>query len=467
MVAQHSNGANGGQPVRLDAWVAAKHPRLHPTRRMVLKAVSALCGDGGWATSSDVRERTDLSQQLLNRHLRGLESDGLIRIEKPGPGLPLNVMPTPLGLRLLGQATAPRPRLEPETPAPAPEVAPEPAPSEATSEIRALAQRLYQQLEDHLLDLDRRQIEHLLHRVLENAQAAPAPALAPTPAPAPVEPRQEEPSEPVEAVALPEPEPQVEDDFSLEPVLEPQPPRLSPAEATLEEKLLLTAHADYRNVIWWQRTRDLSEIWDRARRRHLGLLNTYFTSFKPRWEYPEWEDFNLARRQADARGASYVDWVRAQFELATQQGQDDVLPSKLHGEAAIRAYLDSKVEELGPRVDLNEVPYTLETFDLNEPAHVAYAEALLDQLQNLSLRVYGEDPVGPVNLLVEAVLRGNLPLEALRLRPDYRTAVLAVLQREHPEFLAVPRAQAQAAAPSQAAPGGAVMQTSVKPPLII
>ncbi|MCF8066932.1 MAG: helix-turn-helix domain-containing protein, partial [Desulfarculaceae bacterium] len=95
MVNFSKNGTNGGgEPVRLDAWVASKHPRLHPTRRMVLKVVASLCREGQWATSSEVRESTDLSQQLLNRHLRGLESDGMIHIVKPGPGLPLNVRPT-------------------------------------------------------------------------------------------------------------------------------------------------------------------------------------------------------------------------------------------------------------------------------------------------------------------------------------------------------------------------------------
>ncbi|MCF8034786.1 MAG: helix-turn-helix domain-containing protein [Desulfarculaceae bacterium] len=453
--------------------MAAKHPRLHPTRRMVLKAVAALCADGVWATSSDIRERTDLSQQLLNRHLRGLESEGLIRIEKPGPGLPLNVITTPLGLRLLGHAEAPRdirpePEVEPEAPAQAPE---------PDSELSALAKRLYQQLEDHLLDLDRRQIEQLLRRAL--GKAAMATAAAPA-APQIVE---EEPEvdfglqpEP-EAEAPPVVEAVVESEPELEPPAQPRPPQLTPAEATLEEKLLLTARADYRNIIWWQRTRDLSEIWDRARRRQLGLLNTYFTSFRPRWEYSEWEDFNLARRQADARGASYGDWIEAQFEKATQEGRNDVQPSELHGDKAIKAYLgsDSCVME-GQPMDLSQPPYdSLDAFDLDDPAHVAYATALLDQLKHLSKSVYGSDPLGPVNLLVEAVLRGNLPMEALALQPEYRTAVLVVLQREHPDFLALQNApgqpQARQAQPQgrQAASsaGSDVQQTSVKPPLII
>ncbi len=477
MVNFPKNGTNGiGQPVRLDAWVASKHPRLHPTRRMVLKAVASLCREGQWTTSTEVRERTDMSQQLLNRHLRGLESDGLIIIEKPGAGLPLNVRPTSTGLRLLGLEQSRRVQEdvswdEPELEA-QPQAAPEAqSPAEAGG-VSALARRLYQQLEKHLLDLDRRQTEELLTRTLRDLGVTPeAPAQAAAPATLPV-------SEPMlEPVSAPAPEPVAETltEEALEAPAEPQPPQLSPAEVTLEEKLLLTARAEYRNIIWWQRTRDLSDIWDRARRRHLGLLTTYFTSFRPRWEYPDWEDFNLARRQADARGANYTDWVQAQYELAQGEGRDDLAPRLLHGEKAIRAYQESRPAQEQVRPALGEPPYTLDSFDLNDPSHLAYAENLLDQLDHLARRVYGDDPVGPVNLLVEAVWRGNLPLASLQLRPEYRTAVLAVLQREHPEFLPVVRQQAgQPLQAAQAAPrpqGSSTcatpLQTSLRTPLII
>ena len=138
MVNFSKNGTNGGgEPVRLDAWVASKHPRLHPTRRMVLKVVASLCRDGQWATSSEVRESTDLSQQLLNRHLRGLESDGMIRIVKPGPGLPLNVRPTSTGLRLLGQAESRQVQEEPSWEEP-PRASPAPgrAPNSGSGRVR-------------------------------------------------------------------------------------------------------------------------------------------------------------------------------------------------------------------------------------------------------------------------------------------------------------------------------------------
>ncbi|MBU2517887.1 MAG: helix-turn-helix domain-containing protein [Proteobacteria bacterium] len=464
MVNFSKNGSNGGgEPVRLDAWVASKHPRLHPTRRMVLKAVASLCRDGEWATSSEVREHADMSQQLLNRHLRGLESDGLIRIVKPGPGLPLNVRPTSTGLRLLGQAQS---RPAPEEPS-WEESQEQPQPQAEPDSVGALARRLYQQLEKHLLDLDRGQTVELLSRTLRDLGVSPqALAQAASPAPEPVDDLDFGLAQ--EQVAEPQPEPVEEP----EPLAQAQPPQLSPAEATLEEKLLLTARAEYRNIIWWQRTRDLSEIWDRARRRHLGLLTTYFTSFRPRWEDPGWEDFNLARRQADARGADYGEWVKAQYDLAQEGDRDDVAPRQLHGEKAIRAHQQSRPaqEQASPTL-VGEPPYGLETFDINDPAHVAYAENLLDQLAHLAQRVYGDDPVGPVNLLVEAVWRGNLPLAALQLRPEYRTAVLAVLQREHPEFLPPVRQQTAQPQGQQSAKASTTcatpVQTGMRTPLII
>ncbi|MBU4277350.1 MAG: helix-turn-helix domain-containing protein [Proteobacteria bacterium] len=458
MVNFSKNGTNGGgEPVRLDAWVASKHPRLHPTRRMVLKVVASLCRDGEWATSSEVRESTDLSQQLLNRHLRGLESDGMLRIVKPGSGLPLNVRPTSMGLRLLGQAESRQVSEEPSWEEPQDQYQPQDEPEAqtpaASDGVSALARRLYQQLEKHLLDLDRRQTEELLARTLRDLGVTPE---APEPA---AETLTEE-----EFEAELEPEPEIP--------AQPQPPRLNPVEATLEEKLLLTARAEYRNIIWWQRTRDLSDIWERARRRHQGLLTTYFTSFRPRWEYPEWEDFNLARRQADARGADYGDWVQAQYERVQSQGDQDLAPRQLHGEKAIRAYQESRPAHQQASPALGAPPFSLDSFDLDDPSHVAYAEALLDQLDHLAQRVYGDDPVGPVNLLVEAVWRGNLPLSALRLRPEYRTAVMAVLQREHPEFLPSPQSQAaQEQCKKQNAKdvrdSNTPVQTSLRTPLII
>ena len=479
MVNFSKNGTNGGgEPVRLDAWVASKHPRLHPTRRMVLKVVASLCRDGQWATSSEVRESTDLSQQLLNRHLRGLESDGMIRIVKPGPGLPLNVRPTSTGLRLLGQAESRQVQEEPSWEEPQEQAQPQAEPQiQAPAEsdgVGALARRLYQQLEKHLLDLDRRQTEDLLRQTLRELGVTPqAPAQAAAPAPQPVQAPVDDLDFGLTQEPVAEPQAEIEPELETEPEFpaQPQPPQLSQAEATLEQKLLLTARAEYRNIIWWQRTRDLSDTWDRARRRHLGLLTTYFTSFRPRWEYPEWEDFNLARRQADARGADYGDWVQAQYERVQSQGNQDLVPRQLHGEKAIRAYQGSRPAHQQASPTLGAPPFGLDSFDLNDPSHVAYAETLLDQLDHLAQRVYGDDPVGPVNLLVEAVWRGNLPLSALRLRPEYRTAVMAVLQREHPDFLPSPRSQAaqdqgrQNAKDNQSC--NAPLQTSLRTPLII
>ncbi|MCB2192998.1 MAG: helix-turn-helix domain-containing protein [Deltaproteobacteria bacterium] len=479
MVNFSKNGTNGGgEPVRLDAWVASKHPRLHPTRRMVLKVVATLCREGEWATSSEVRESIDLSQQLLNRHLRGLESDGLIRIVKPGPGLPLNVRPTSTGLRLVDQGGSPQAQAEPsweeiDQQAP-PEAEPQPQPPAESDGVNALARRLYQQLEKHLLDLDRRQTEDLLSRTLRELGVSPQPRKqSATPAAKPAQGVTDELDFGLDEPPTTEPDVEAEAELEQEQEIpaQAQPPQLGPVEATLEDKLLLTARAEYRNVAWWKRTRELSDIWDRARRRHLGLLTTYFTSFRPRWEYPEWEDFNLARRQADARGADYNDWVQAQYGRSQGEGQLDLAPRQLHGEKAIRTYQECRPAHQQASPTLGEPPFSLDNFDLNDPSHVAYAETLLEQLDQLAQRVYGDDPVGPVNLLVEAVWRGNLPLAALRLRPEYRTAVLAVLQREHPEFSPSPHAQVPRERAGrrggQARGSDAPVQTSLRTPLII
>ncbi|MCF8066008.1 MAG: hypothetical protein K9K36_12245, partial [Desulfarculaceae bacterium] len=390
----------------------------------------------------------------------------------------LNVRPTSTGLRLLGQAQSRQVQQEPSWEEPQeqlqPQAEPKTQPPAESDGVGALARRLYQQLEKHLLDLDRRQTVDMLSQTLRELGITPqAPAQAAQPAPA-----QEPVQEPLEELDFglaqePVDEPQAEIELEPEPEFpaQPQPPQLSPVEATLEQKLLLTARAEYRNIIWWQRTRDLSDIWDRARRRHLGLLTTYFTSFRPRWEYPEWEDFNLARRQADARGADYGDWVQAQYERAQSQGSQELAPRQLHGEKAIRAYQESRPAHQQASPTLGAPPFGLDSFDLDDPSHVAYAEALLDQLDHLAQRVYGDDPVGPVNLLVEAVWRGNLPLASLRLRPEYRTAVLAVLQREHPDFLPSPQSQAAQDQGKQSAKESGscatALQTSLRTPLII
>lgn len=335
-------------------------------------------------------------------------SRGPVRLENPGPGLPLNALPTPTGLRVLGQKEGPA---APEARQAVPQAEPAPAGGDPVDE---LAHRLYQRLEDHLLDLDRAQTERLLRRVLSEVAAAP-----------PAQPQ------PQEAAPQPDLLAQLEAELDSEPALAPppapEPPPLSPAEVTLEERLRSTALKDYRDRRWFERTREFSEIWDRARRRRLGLLGTYFSSFKPRWECPEWAEFNLGRRQADARGANYDQWIRAQFQRLQEQGREDVLPGDLHGEEAIRAYQASLPAEAQQVPELGPPPFTAQSFDINNPEHVTYAEAMLDQLADLAASVYGDDPQGPVALAVEAVKRGNLPVAALELRPEWKPRVLAAL----------------------------------------
>ncbi len=494
VASKYNDDNNDNGPVRLDAWVAAKQPHLHPTRRKVLQAVADLCAGGLWTNSRDVRQVTGLSQQLMNRHLRGLENDGLVRLENPGPGLPLNALPTPMGLRILGQTDL--------TASPAPSQAPTAEPELPTDAVGELARQLYRRLEDHLLDLDRSQTEQLLRRVLADA-SAPLPA-QPEPQPAPPAPAQAAVPPPATPVAPPEPQMQapaappapapaesnilaqleaelegqlltdeVEEELDLTPQTVQEPPPLSQAEITLEERLLETLRKEYRGRRWFERTREFSEIWDRARRRHLGLLGTFFSNFRPRWDYPEWEDFNLGRRQADARGASYDDWIKAQFDRVISAGGDDVMPEELNGDDAIRAYQSGLSTDQQQPQELGPPPFTVQTFDINDTAHVTYAESMLDQLSDLAASVYGEDPQGPISLAVEAVKRGNLPVAALDLRPEWKPRVLAILAQSQvplqaPAYGAPQAPQAPQVQQAPQAPAATPMpKPGGRPPLII
>ena len=201
---------------------------------------------------------------------------------------------------------------------------------------------------------------------------------------------------------------------------------MGPAEAALEQRLEQIANHDYRGVAWHKRTKMLSSEWDQARRRRLGYLNTYFDGFGPRWERPDWTDFQTARRQADSKGAHYDDWVAAQFDRLCPDGRGDVPPSALHGQEAMDAYLSTvpgsdseKTRRLGPP------PYSMATFNLNEPQHVAYAEQVLEEIDELARRVFGNDPDGPIRLVQQALRSGNLPMAALDLRPQWKEKLLA------------------------------------------
>ena len=118
------------------------------------------------------------------------------------------------------------------------------------------------------------------------------------------------------------------------------PPALTPAEQELEQRLLPKVHQDYRHLEWWEKTKSFCDAWDHLRRSRLGLLETYFPQFKKRWEYSEWRDFNEARRMADLYGARYEEWVRVQFEAASDDGE--LRPHDLHGLGASEAYKHSR-----------------------------------------------------------------------------------------------------------------------------
>lgn len=117
-----------------------------------------------------------------------------------------------------------------------------------------------------------------------------------------------------------------------------KPPELSPEESELEQKLAATAHADYSDLAWHQRTKAFSEAYDLARRRHLGVLHSFFDDFAPRWRHPAWPAFNAGRRQADSMGACYAHWMDAQFERMLDQGRNEVTPEDLQGAEAAQSF---------------------------------------------------------------------------------------------------------------------------------
>ena len=328
-----------------------KQPELHPTRRKVLAGVAELSRDGSWTFSSAVRKKAGISQQLLNRHLRALEVEGLVSLVNPGPGRPLKARVTRAGLSALGQsASLPQdpPESEPAQESPAtPLATPERGPVIRLSKrvylfleslyialtpfmrdldridyyqavgpamhMRPVKTALYQALSPYLVGLGPVELEQIVARLL-NAQPRP-----PQPG----------------AQSRAQQQPRVR---SASMVSGQEPLVLNSTEAALEERLTGCMNQAYQGMAWHQRTRLLSDEWDRTRRRRLGLFRTMFSSFDPRWQRPDWADFNQARRQADYCGADYAGWVAAQFEELSPHGQSEVLPKELYGKRALTAY---------------------------------------------------------------------------------------------------------------------------------
>jgi biotin operon repressor len=435
-------------PVRLEAWLAANQPRLHPTQRKVLQAVADLCASGMQVPSSTVRETLGMSQQLLNRHLRTLESSGLLQLESPGAGLPLLARTTGLGQRALG-LRGPQPAARPENERPdAPEEAlgPQDQPSSdlasdqqtpaspaVSSRERLLRfiDRLYQDMTPYLAGLGRDSFQRLVSAAAAQSLGKASP-LAPSAVEAPPAPQAAlaAPAALAESVATAA---ELAAVFAQPRRLEAQRlkdgPKLNPAERALEDRLAQSAHPDHRHAPWWERTKELCAIWDQMRRHRLGVLGTYFNSFGPRWLHPDWEHFNRARCQADARGASYQDWVTSQYDRLTKADKGVVAPADLHGDEAAQAWqaLHQERAQAQGRQTAGPPPYTPESFNVHNPDHVAYAEELLEEIGFLASRVYGHEPEGPIRLLVQAVGQGTLPLEALDLRPAWKARVQAAM----------------------------------------
>ncbi|MFH1032881.1 MAG: hypothetical protein V1806_00110 [Pseudomonadota bacterium] len=438
--------------MRLDAWVAASQPSLGPARRNVLYVVAELTMDGIWVPSSQIKEHFGAQRQPVNRHLRALEAEGLVLLENRGRGLPLYVKATAAGRRAVGlrgpqRQAEPAFEDEPDQPlAPSPEQAATPLPAMIAADQEAplsrgerFAMTLYEALRPFLRGLEYPDFRRLLMQTL--AAALGRMPLSQITAPPPPRPLVQEPQQPTPAqvaVVRPVPGPPV-----LQ-VLSPSqdPPALTAAEEALEERLDVSCHPERREQLWWERTKDFSALWDQVTRWRMGSLGTSFTTFGPRWRHPEWNNFNRARRQADARGARYLDWIQAQFDRLG----GPVSPKELHGEEALASWhkrVSSQGGLQGP-APLGEAPYTVDTFNAGNPEHVAYAEELLGQITSLANRVYGDDVDGPIRLLTQAVAGGNLPEAALELRPQWRDRVLASLGRpaSQPQPVAPPAPRA-------------------------
>ena len=229
-------------------------------------------------------------------------------------------------------------------------------------------------------------------------------------------------------------------------------PLLSPVEIALEKKLQKSMNPKYQESPWYQRTRLFSFEWDQMRRRRLGVFSSYFTNFDPRWERPDWKDFNLARRQADSRGANYVDWIAAQFERIGMPEEGYVSPALFHGRAAVETYvkfirqgktgLEAAMPfEAEPRRQVKAKPVRSKTaaaapkldpknFDLKNPLHKQRAEEILQEIEELSKTVFGDDKDGLLRLMTQAIKNENLPMAALDLRISLKAKVLMMLQEE-------------------------------------
>lgn len=416
----HNTGPRPETMVSLDDWVRANQPRLGETRERVLCYAVEAVRDSGAVSSRRLREDLDLSQQLLNRHLRGLEADGLLRLEKQGPGRPLRITPTAMGLRVAGRLQPEPEEAEPaaeETrqPQPADPTAPPAAIMDARGLLGAFLSTLLAHLDGQTTGVTPNQLRRAIRQSLqdflptdqtEQAPQPAQPAYAPPPQAVYEPPRMAEPATPASSVGA------------------YAPPRLSPDEAYEEGRLESTCNTAYRGKPWYERTKIFSDLWDRQRRSRTGSLSTFFTGFGPRWEHPNWPDFNKARQIADSTGAEYGKWLTDQMDRMTRMGQNDFSPHLLVGGAMYQAPM-AEAKAVEP-ASAKDAPYkSVDEYDPDNKAHVDYARQVLLGLVNTAPLIFGEDPAGPVRMITEAIAHRQLPRRALDLVPKIKEKLMA------------------------------------------
>ncbi len=224
-------------------------------------------------------------------------------------------------------------------------------------------------------------------------------------------------------------------------------PQLTPDQQALEDSLASRHHRLYRSLEWWERTIKFTVEWDRMRRRRLGILGTAFANFCSRWDQPFWADFDQARREADAAGARYEQWVARQFQRVLGNSYGEVSPAQLHGKAARIHYQSTRpaTPEVAPLPAPPPLPDPLQVPD------AARAKGLVSELLDLSRHICDGKNHTSEDLLAEAVCQAVLPLEALKGQPKLQQKVAQAAQR---------RAQSP---PDPLPPG----QPGGRPPIII
>ena len=404
--------------VSLDDWVAANQPRLGETRERVLCYAVETAKNHGVVSSRNLREDLGISQQLLNRHLRGLEADGLLRLEKRGPGRPLRITPTALGLRVaqrLEPKTSARQAEEPVHQPSGDPTAPPASILEARGLLGAFLGTLMAHLDGQTTGVTPAQLGRAVRQALsdflpierEQQVVAPQPQIVYAPPPPPP--------------------PQPQQFQAPEPVVSQQsgayaPPRLSADESYEEGRLESTCNSAYHGRPWYERTKIFSDLWDRQRRSRTGSLSTFFIGFGPRWEHPNWPDFNKARQTADSCGAEYGKWLTDQMDRMARMGQTDFSPHLLANKAICQAPAQEQ-GQAGPAP--GDAPYTIDTYDPENDAHVLYAMQVINGLIGTASLIFGEDPDGPVRMVTEAIAHKQLPRKALDLVPEIKQKLMA------------------------------------------